>query len=179
MSATETADARLRVVAPLYLGRLEAADAVNPALLTRYLALRDHPSTRRTHAFAGRFENTYVDRHLMPELRPVTEAALHYAQTLLRRDRLRFGCWFNEMGPGDRTTLHSHDDDDELLSGVYYVTAPPQCGRLEVHDGPVRLYVEPEAGRFVFFDPALPHAVEPNRSTALRLSIAFNFGPAD
>lgn len=169
----------LRPLATLRLGRLHHAETVNRAILQRYLQLRDHPATRRTHQFEGRFENTYIELAQIPELQPVVDAALHYAHAILDRDRLKYGFWFNEMGPGERTTLHSHEEADELLSCVYYVTAPAHSGRLEVHDDPALTYLEPRPGLFAFFDPSLPHAVETNRSADLRLSVAFNFGPAD
>lgn len=177
-TATEQAPSPLRTIAPISLGRLEEPETVNSAILARYLELREHPATRRTHWMQGRFENTYIDAEQIPQLRPVIAAALHYARTLLNRERLKFGYWFNEMQPGQQTTLHSHDEADELLSCVYYVTAPAQAGRLELHDPPALVYVQPAPGLFVFFAPQLPHAVETNRSRELRLSVAFNFGPA-
>lgn len=73
--------------------------------------------------------------------------------------------------------LHSHDDNDELLSGVYYVAAPPGSGRLLIHAGGPRLAVVPEPGLFVFFPPEIPHEVEVNESQGQRLSLAMNFGP--
>jgi hypothetical protein len=175
---TEDQLAPLRPVAPVSLAQLEGAEDVNREILAQYLELRDHPATRRTHWMRDRYENTYIDAARIPALQLVIAAAAHYARQLLGREELKFGYWFNEMQPGQRTTLHSHDEADELLSCVYYVTAPALGGRLELHDEPALLYVEPTPGLFVFFAPQLPHAVEPNRSQQLRLSVAFNFGPA-
>jgi predicted 2-oxoglutarate/Fe(II)-dependent dioxygenase YbiX len=82
------------------------------------------------------------------------------------------------MGPGHRTSLHTHDEHDELLSAVYYVTAPQDSGDLVIEDTPVTIRVRPEAGLMVLFPPDAPHAVEENASDRDRLSVAFNFGPA-
>lgn len=92
-------------------------------------------------------------------------------------ERLQAGCWLNAMPPGSVTLLHSHDDDDELLSGVYYIQVPDRAGRLVLHHAGGRVTVEPEAGKFVFFDPAIPHEVTRNESAQTRLSLGFNFGP--
>ena len=79
------------------------------------------------------------------------------------------------MGPGAETTLHCHDDDDERLSGVYYVRVPKHSGKLIIHRGTQRIHHAPQEGQWVFFAPETPHAVSVNRSDKLRLSVAFNF----
>ena len=61
--------------------------------------------------------------------------------------------------------------------GVYYVSAPPGSGDLVMTHRGLRFRVTPEAGLFAFFAPDLVHAVEPNASGGMRLSVAFNFGP--
>jgi uncharacterized RmlC-like cupin family protein len=91
---------------------------------------------------------------------------------------LRCGFWFTAMGPGQSTSEHTHEENDELLSAVYYVEAPEGSGDLVLYDGPLAIHVAPEAGVLLFFPPALPHSVEANRSGRARLSIGINFGPA-
>jgi uncharacterized cupin superfamily protein len=86
------------------------------------------------------------------------------------------GFWFNAMQPGDKTARHNHDEEDELLSCVYYITAPQNSGDLLLFDQDETLRVTPEAGKLVLFSPKLAHAVEENRSDQQRLSVAFNFG---
>ena len=90
---------------------------------------------------------------------------------------LRIGFWFNAQGPGQSTTEHTHEEDDELLSGVYYVSAPAECGDLILLDGVLVTRVSPVAGMFLFFPPTLAHRVETNRSPYQRLSVGFNVGP--
>ena len=38
------------------------------------------------------------------------------------------------MDAGQRTTLHHHDENDELLSAVYYIRVPENSGNLILHD---------------------------------------------
>ena len=81
------------------------------------------------------------------------------------------------MQPGQRPSLHSHEELDERLSAVYYVTCADDSGRLILHDDEAQILVTPRPGLLVFFPPDLPHEVEENRSDQTRLSVAFNFGP--
>jgi hypothetical protein len=168
---------RIHCVAPVWITHLEHADRHLATLAERFLALRDDPQTRTSHWFEQRFENIYIDRERLPELTPVATEVLACAKSILDRSELKYGFWFNEMKPGDRTTLHDHHEDDELLSAVLYLTAPVGSGDLLLHDEPATVRVSPQAGRMVLFPPDLPHEVETNRSGSNRLSIAFNFGP--
>lgn len=157
--------------------RFPGAAALNAALAAEFAALGDHPGIRRSHAFHGRFENTYVPAELLPSFAPLADWVVGQARAALGRDELRWGFWFNEMGPGHRTSLHAHEEDDELLSAVYYIQVPPQSGRLVLWQDDRDFRIEPEPGMLLMFPPQLPHEVEENRSDATRLSVAFNFGP--
>jgi hypothetical protein len=157
---------------------LDRAAEVNTALLAAYRRLNPE-HLRRTHHFHGRFENTYIPLAQIPELQPVVNAGLGFAQNLLGRQPLRYGFWFNEMGPGHVTSRHNHEEDDELLSGCYYIRVPAKSGRFlaEMEEGEVP--IQPKEGLFLFFSPSLMHAVEENLSEETRLSVAFNFGRAE
>lgn len=163
----------------LWQARLPEAADINAALRAGLDAVRDHPDVYQTHAFHGRFENTYVPARLIPALEPLADWVLAQARSVLGREQLRWGFWFNEMGPGHRTSLHDHAEDDELLSAVYYIQAPPDSGRFVLWQGDQALRIEPEPGLLLMFPPESPHEVEENRSKSTRLSVAFNFGPAE
>jgi hypothetical protein len=156
----------------------EPAKALNPSLLAGFQALADSPQSRRSHYFGGRYENIYIHPEQLPAYAELLTIARQHAARLLScsADRLKVGGWFNAMASGQVTTLHSHDDDDEVLSAVYYVDVPVNSGELVLMaaDGMVR--IEPEAGSFVFFSPRMPHEVTENCSDGLRLSIGMNFG---
>jgi hypothetical protein len=156
--------------------QLPAVD--NQAIASDLQAVKDHPDVYQTHHFHGRFENTYVPAMLMPALTPLIDWVLEQARQVLGRTELHYGFWFNEMGPGHRTSLHSHEEVDELLSAVYYIQVPQNSGRLVLWEDDTAHRIEPEEGMLLMFPPQLPHEVEENRSNATRLSVAFNFGPA-
>lgn len=154
------------------------ASAANAPLVAAFDRLDETDFQQRTHFIAGRFENLYLQRDRLPGLAPILDFAQAEAARRLRLDAdgLRSGFWLNAMRPGQCTSRHSHEENDELLSGVYYVTAPADSGDILFHDSPFETRVSPQAGLLLLFAPDLPHSVERNRSQQLRLSIAFNFG---
>ena len=159
---------------------IDNAEAVNAAILERFNAIKGSDAVRQTHFFHGRFENTYIKLEDIPELKPVAEAAVEFAHEILGdEEELRYGFWFNEMGPGCCTSLHNHDELDEKLSGCYYIRVPENSGRFVAIEDEERTLVAPEEGTMLFFSPALMHEVEENESGEVRLSVAFNFGPPE
>jgi len=157
------------------------AERINRRILTAFTTLTDEDFSRRTHFFGGRFENLYLDRNRIPELQTVLDRAEACAQQILGRGTrpLRCGFWLNAQGPGQSTSEHTHEEIDELLSGVYYLQTPEGSGDIVLREGRLTIRVTPQAGMFLFFPPSLSHRVETNRSTELRLSLAFNFGPLE
>jgi hypothetical protein len=156
----------------------ETCIAGNAGLRRRIAHLPEQAVVRRSHLLGGRYENVYVDPDALSGIETVLGQARGFAARLLDVDpeRLRLGWWLNLMGPGDKTLLHTHDDDDELISGVYYVHAPENSGALAIDADGTRHVVEPRAGAFVCFRPDLPHEVLENLSGELRISIGFNAG---
>jgi hypothetical protein len=170
-----------RAVAPITALHYPHAEHLNRPLAAAFTALTDADFTRRSHFIGGRFENLYLDRDRLPGLnivlRFVTDAA---AERLGPRcPPLRCGFWLNAMPPGSSTSRHSHAEHDELLSGVYYVTAPAHSGDIVFADAPFEIRVPPAPGLLLLFPPTLVHWVEPHRGDGLRLSVAFNLGPRD
>lgn len=164
----------------IHIGFLPDAADINRQIMDGYRQLREQDLLRRSHFFGGRYENLYVERDRIPGIARVMEQAESYARSILQwtAPALRSGFWLNDMGPGQMTTEHDHDEDDELLSGVYYVQVPQDSGDLVVVDRRIRSVVAPEAGMFVFFAPTVLHSVSVNRSGERRLSMGMNFGPA-
>ncbi len=153
--------------------------SVNPGLAQAILELPAASFSRRSHFFHGRYENLYLDADKLPGLQSILACALAKSAELLQRpvEALKLGFWLNIMRQGDITTLHSHDDDDELLSAVYYVQVPAHSGLFRWHHAGVVHEIEPVAGRFMFFDPAIPHEVTEHQNSIPRISIGFNIGP--
>ena len=101
--------------------------------------------------------------------------------------------WANINPPGGMNMPHIHPN--ALFSGVYYVKSNPKSGRLKIMDPrpgaqmymPMRKKgdpgrdmwrdadIEPIEGRIIMFPAWLWHAVEPNDSNELRISVSFNF----
>jgi len=159
--------------------RLPEWQAMHERILSEFAVCTDKPE-RQSHFFHGRFENLYIGVECMPSLQDLLDTAAEQAAKILQLSLadLKYGYWFNLMYPGHVTSLHSHDEDDELLSCVYYLDVPQDSGNLilGLAEGPQSLV--PEDGMFVFFPPQLEHEVTENRSASPRLSLAINFGPA-
>ncbi len=163
---------------PVHVVSRDGAGQWNERMYRRFQVLRDDAGTRRSHYFQGRFENVYPERAAMPEVECVLEWAAGFARRICREPALRCGFWFNEMAHGQCTGVHTHDDDDEILSAVYYVTAPAGSGALLLHARAETIRVLPRPGLLVFFPPDVPHEVETHNARDVRLSLAMNFGPA-
>ena len=164
--------------APVYGCTLADADGINRRILTAFLDLGDDGFSRRTHFFDGRFENLYLDVDRIPELQVILDQAEACAREILGWESrpLQRGFWLNAQGPGHSTSEHTHEELDELLSGVYYISVPGHSGDILFRDGRLSMRLSPEAGMFLFFPPSLAHRVETNHGKGLRLSLAFNFG---
>lgn len=149
------------------------------SIIAKLFELKDGAQARRSHFFAGRYENIYLERVLVPGLDDILNIALTEAAQLLSCSpaALQLGCWFNLMQQGDVTLPHSHDDDDELLSATYYLQIPPDSGKLilQLPDGERR--IEPVAGHFVFFHPRIEHEVTRHQHPIPRISLGINIGP--
>lgn len=147
-------------------------------MLTEYQACEGAHDLRKTHLFAGRYENIYATERHMPSLRTLLAKAREQASGLLDEPGgdLGIGHWVNAMYPGHVTLPHTHDDDDESLSAVYYVRVPPDSGDLLLRSGSDSLRITPEEGMLVMFPPDMEHEVSEHRGQGIRLSIAMNFG---
>lgn len=165
----------------IYTSQLADAESVNRALISGFLQYRDSEASRHSHYFAGRHENIYIDDEHIPALRQVKQVvrALVAEITGMQAHQLKAGLWFNAMGPGHKTLPHRHDDDDEIMSAVYYVDVPENSGSLVLSEDRFSTRVTPEAGLFVLFPPDMMHEVTENLSQQLRLSLGINIGPVE
>jgi hypothetical protein len=162
------------------IGECQDCDALNATLRARIELLPQKDIVRRHHYLGGRYENLYVAFESIPEIRVILDMATAQAAHILIRPKkdLRVGWWLNIMRPGDVTCAHTHDENDEILSGVYYIDVPPDSGKLVLIDGSRREEVWPHAGMFIFFAPEILHEVMHNESGRQQISVGFNLGPA-
>lgn len=156
---------------------LDLYEQLNDAITQGFLKHRDNPD-RQSHFFHGRFENIYIDQTKIPALKILFKCARHAASKILDRpaEKLKYGFWFNQMYPGHITTPHSHDDDNELLSCVYYCQVPEHSGNLILHTADGEKCITPKVGMLAYFHPTMVHEVTENQSSSNRLSLAMNFG---
>ena len=135
---------------------------------------------RQSHHFEGRFENIYIEEADIPDIGTVLNVVKQQAGQLLgiEADTLKAGFWFNAMQAGHRTTLHHHDENDELLSAVYYIRVPENSGNLILHDDDEKVCIQSQEGKLVMFAPNVLHEVTAHLGSGLRLSVAMNVGPA-
>jgi len=131
----------------------------------------------KSHFFHGRFENIYIAAENIRGLDRLLGFLQQQAADILAVDarQLQLGFWFNIMHKGDVTTLHSHDDNDELLSGTYYLQMPRGSGRLLLHHEHI-MTIEPVTGDYAFFHPAVEHEVTTHQASEPRISLGFNLG---
>jgi uncharacterized protein (TIGR02466 family) len=101
--------------------------------------------------------------------------------------------WIVKTEINGETRTHFHGNS--LVSGVYYLKSPINCGNIRFYRKKnffpvfdidfsewniyncVSYAFEPREGSVIFFPSNLEHKVEPNRSNENRYSIAFNFFP--
>ena len=160
---------------------LEEPDKLNASLYERFMDLSGTERVRQSHHFGGRFENIYMEEADIPDIATVLNVVRQQAGQLLGipAESLKAGFWFNAMEAGHRTTLHHHDENDELLSAVYYIRVPENSGDLILHDGDRKVSIQPQEGKLVMFAPAQLHEVTAHLGTGLRLSVGMNVGPVD
>ncbi len=152
-------------------------NSVNAALHEKFSNINREKDIKRTHLFNGRYENIYIDKTLIPELTPALEFANQCAKKILSLSKnLDIGFWFNNMPPKSVTTAHTHDDYDEMLSGVYYVTVPENSGDLVLFNNEDKKIIIPQQGQLILFKADCLHEVSINNSGQNRLSIGMNFG---
>ena len=116
-----------------------------------------------------------------------------FKEEWLDREPVLGNMWANINPKEGSNQPHIHPNS--LFSGVYYVKSNPQAGRLKIYDPrpgtqivmPARLEgqppkhlwrdanLDPIPGRIIMFPAWLWHAVEPNQSNNLRISVSFNF----
>ena len=160
---------------------LAESGKLNAGLYTRFMELYGTDRVRQTHHFAGRFENIYIEEADIPDIAVVLNLVKQQAGQLagVAADTVRAGFWFNAMEAGQRTTMHHHDENDELLSAVYYIRVPENSGDLILYDDDRKVCIQPQEGKLVMFAPDVLHEVTANLGSGLRLSVGMNIGPAE
>jgi uncharacterized protein (TIGR02466 family) len=100
--------------------------------------------------------------------------------------------WINVMAKGAIHAPHIHPHS--VISGTYYVTAPPKSGTIRFEDPRLAMLmaappkkknarpdnrsfvdVTPKPGMLLLWESWLRHGVEPNAARSPRISVSFNY----
>jgi len=139
-----------------------------------------------------------TDMQTKPEYKPLIDQLflamnMIWKEEWLDREPVLGNMWANINQPGGYNRPHIHPNS--LFSGVYYIKTPPNCGKLVCTDPrpgthtvmPTRVkgtppkhlwrecHLDAKEGRMIIFPAWLWHAVEPNESNGIRISVSFNF----
>ena len=139
-----------------------------------------------------------TEMHNIPVFKPLVDELFVMMQDIwkeewLDREPVLGNMWANINPPGGYNAPHIHPNS--LFSGVYYVKVPKNSGELVCNDPrpgiqttmPTRVkgqppqglwreaHLQPLQGRVIVFPSWLWHAVEPNMSNDIRISVSFNF----
>jgi hypothetical protein len=155
---------------------LPDAQKLNVKVLEKFQIYKDHNDARKSHFFEGRHENIYIPTELIEEVQTVLSFCTHCVTKITGKKFLKSGLWFNYMEPGHITLAHSHDEDDEIYSAVYYVSVPENSGNLIITENNMDIVIQPVDGMIVLFPPNLVHHVTKNNSNKARLSLGINIG---
>ncbi|MES1991413.1 MAG: TIGR02466 family protein [Pseudomonadota bacterium] len=181
---------------PVWVRTITSHEAINPPLIETLKQLEASTTPVRRSNVGGWHSEINLQRRpdFAPLCRVILQAVHRCAQSLdydFDRGRLNFqSMWANRNGQGDYNASHVHPN--AFLSGSYYLSVPPDSGNIEFSD-PIRervmmpVPVKPGSskiskriefkcrnGMLVIFPSWLTHSVQPNRSTEMRYSLAFN-----
>ena len=126
----------------------------------------------------------------------LNEAAFEIKKTLdLKRNIELSGYWYNINGKASFNMPHTHSGNYTVISGVMYIKAPKDSGKivfqkLDAVSGMMYDYgrvtdfnkytssnfeVVPKEQLFVLFPASLYHYVQPNKTNNERISMSFNY----
>ena len=156
---------------------------------------KEDPGVAKTNRNAW---HSTTDMQNRPEYRPLIDELFKMGNQVFEEEFLTRGAalgnmWANINPPGGYNQPHVHPN--AVFSGVYYVKAPPNSGRLVCQDPrpgiqtcmpdrkkeqvPKHLWrdvrIEPKENRAIMFNSWLWHSVEPNMSNETRISVSYNF----
>jgi uncharacterized protein (TIGR02466 family) len=139
-----------------------------------------------------------TNMHELPQFKSLVDELFKMVSEVFKQEHLdrepRIGnMWANINYPGGYNKPHIHPNS--LFSGVYYIKAEANSGKLICNDPrpgiqtnmPVRkqgqppkhlwreVHLDPKVNRILMFPSWLWHCVEPNESNDIRISVSFNF----
>lgn len=184
---------------PIWHFMLEDHQKLNYLLLQEIRAERqENPEGEKRSNILGWHSSSklYKREGFSEFVKIISQNSLEVA-TALHWDLTKFfmeitGCWAIVNGKMASNSVHNHPNS--ILSGVYYLQAPENCGAISFHDPrsaaqmlmpPMtefspwtlpKISYKPQAGTMLLFPSWLSHNVEMNMSEKVRISLSFNIG---
>tara|TARA_Y100001938_G_scaffold151200_1_gene247330 strand:- start:10879 stop:11463 length:585 start_codon:yes stop_codon:yes gene_type:complete len=169
---------------------------INNEELANYLMTLANQDKGVQKTNVGGWHSKDLDKH--PSLIPLVDE-LHlmqreiYKEEYIEREPILGNIWANINYPNCYNEFHLHPNC--LFSGVYYVKAPTESGKLVLTDPragaqsalPIRsnkdipkefwrdIFLEPIEGRIIMFPAWVWHRVGVNKTNDPRISLSFNF----
>ena len=156
---------------------------------------KQNPGVKKTNVNGWHSE---TNMHELPQFKPLVDELFKmqhqvFKEEWLDKEPVLGNMWANINYKGGYNRPHIHPNS--LFSGVYYVHAQPNSGKLVCNDPrpgiqtnmPTRVkgqppkhlwrecHIDPKPGRIIMFPAWLWHCVEPNESNDIRISVSFNF----
>jgi uncharacterized protein (TIGR02466 family) len=158
---------------------------------------RDRAGEKWSNVLGWHSVNNLHQRESWAEFNKVILHNVSEIANFLRWDLQQFSleittCWAIVNGKMAHNSVHNHPNS--ILSGVYYLQAPENCGGIFFSDPrpasqmlipPVKEFnlwtfpkvsYKPHAGMMLLFPSWLLHGVEMNMSEEFRISLSFNIG---
>jgi len=155
-----------------------------------------NPTKDTSHSNIAGYESSDTLHHVA-ELRPLFEYICQMGfkacadMDFIDCDIALTNAWFNIND--SRQCMNSEHVHSEVFSGVFYLLAPEESGKLKIKNPALNplwkgcslaneknnftgesIKIEPEEGNIILFPSYLPHSVETNNHDEERISISFN-----
>lgn len=182
------------------ISEVEEFEALNRRLMRKIERIRAEIPNGRPDSWVSTVYTTLnsADQlHQLPEFSGLNEIILRESACFadaLNIDHHNYplrvsACWLNIYGPKDGQEVHLHSNN--IISGSYYIKAPPGCSGLMFHSMRAEQMLEPpittinklngtqselsvQEGMIVLFLSSLKHSVRPSPTAEERISISFN-----
>jgi uncharacterized protein (TIGR02466 family) len=180
---------------PLFVFNLKEHGALNQSLLEIIMRCKgSDPGRVASNVLGWHSQGNLFDLEEVKSFRALVDEAIAQVATAMGYGNVRIraaNCWANVNSKYASNKIHDHANC--LLSGVYYVKTPKDCGNLMFYDPRhARTFYKPlvsnfteytadavahaaEEGLLLIFPSWLQHGVEPNLSDDERISISFNY----
>jgi uncharacterized protein (TIGR02466 family) len=184
---------------PVWHFSIEDHEQLNSLLLAEIAEeqQRDRQGENLSNILGWHSASNLQERAACYDFTEIVNANVLEVANFLRWDLSKFSfyittCWAMVNGKYSSNALHNHPNS--ILSGVYYLQTPENCGGIYFADPRVgarmlnppieefnlwtlpKISYKPEVGLMLLFPSWLMHGVETNMSEENRISMSFNIG---